>query len=178
MNDFKCTLRDGRTLAVAEAVPADACELLAYMKIVGGETDFLLVDAKGLPLTVEQEQAFLEDKMKQPNSALLLGRIGGELAATVGVSGTTHPRLSHIADVGISVEKKFWHIGVGGAMMEAAFAFAREAGIRSLTLGARADNTRAIALYERLGFVQYGRRKDALLMRGEYYDEILMQLML
>ncbi len=46
--------------------------------------------------------------------------------------------------------------GVGGALLADAVAHARAAGFRSLTLEVRSENTRAIALYLRAGFVPDG----------------------
>ena len=42
----------------------------------------------------------------------------------------------------------------------------------------RADNERAIRLYKRFGFAQCGLRREQLFINGEYYDEMMMELML
>jgi RimJ/RimL family protein N-acetyltransferase len=42
--------------------------------------------------------------------------------------------------------------------------------------GAYAFNTASIALHEKLGFVQEGRRRRTALFGGEYHDEILFGL--
>lgn len=48
--------------------------------------------------------------------------------------------------------------GVAGAIVNAVVEWAREAGFPVLGLGVTISNDRAIALYERLGFVDTGRR--------------------
>jgi ribosomal protein S18 acetylase RimI-like enzyme len=54
--------------------------------------------------------------------------------------------------------------GVGRALMEALKAGARARGCASMHLEVRADNDRAIALYERLGFRKIGETPD-------YYED-------
>ena len=41
-----------------------------------------------------------------------------------------------------------------------------------------AHNHRAIALYERVGFVREGRRVDCLLIDGKFLDELCMAMIL
>jgi ribosomal protein S18 acetylase RimI-like enzyme len=47
-------------------------------------------------------------------------------------------------------------------------------GVRQVTLAVTASNTAAIALYESMGFVSYGREPDALLIDGVFYEDIHM----
>ena len=47
-----------------------------------------------------------------------------------------------------------------------------------IELTVMARNHRAIALYERVGFVQEGRRVDCLLIDGEFLDELYMAMIL
>ena len=76
----------------------------------------------------------------------------------------------------MSVRKKYWHIGVGSAIMEALIELAKEASLKNVELGVYADNERAIALYRRFGFEEIGRHRGKMYVDGEYYDEILMDL--
>lgn len=76
----------------------------------------------------------------------------------------------------MSVRKKYWHIGVGSAIMEALIELAKEASLKNVELGVYADNERAIALYKRFGFEEIGRHRGRMCVDGEYYDEILMDL--
>jgi len=51
-------------------------------------------------------------------------------------------------------------------------------GIRQVQLSVTANNTAATALYASLGFVEYGREREALCVNGALYDETLMALAL
>lgn len=76
----------------------------------------------------------------------------------------------------MSVRRKYWHIGVGSAMMEMLIELAKEASLKNIELSVHAENERAIALYRRFGFEEIGRHRGKIYVDGEYYDEILMDL--
>lgn len=63
----------------------------------------------------------------------------------------------------VAVKGTFRGMGVGKALVQWAFSFCRERGVKLLFLEVRAGNAEAIGLYRRLGFRESGRRK-------KYYD--------
>ena len=63
--------------------------------------------------------------------------------------------------------------GIGRSLMVALIAAARAAAIEQLTLDFRADNDAARALYEALGFEQYGRLRDFAAFGERRYDTCL-----
>jgi ribosomal protein S18 acetylase RimI-like enzyme len=67
--------------------------------------------------------------------------------------------------------------GVGRRLAEAAIAAAKAQGAERIELEVFASNTRAITLYETLGFVREGVRRRARKLDGEYDDVVLMALM-
>lgn len=80
------------------------------------------------------------------------------------------------ADVmNVAVAPAFRRQGIGEGLMVALMDTLRDKGMESLTLEVRASNSPAIALYDRLGFTEVGRRpnyytdpgEDALIMRKE-----------
>ena len=80
------------------------------------------------------------------------------------------------ADVmNVAVRPEYRRRGVGQILVEALSTHLRNIDCESLTLEVRASNAPAIALYEKLGFAQVGRRpnyyrnpkEDALILRKE-----------
>lgn len=173
------TLKDGSVLDVEAAVPEDAEALLRYAKQVGGETDNLLLDKNGLPLTPQQEAAYIRSVAAQKNAVMYCGRAGRQLVAVASLSTPASRRIAHTSELGISVVKEYWGRGVGSAMMQALLDFAKSTGsIRMIHLGVRAANQSAIALYRKFGFVQTGVRPGFFVINGRAEDEIIMCLSL
>ena len=83
-------------------------------------------------------------------------------------------RLRHRSRLGICLLKAYWGRGVGTRMMETALELARDSGFLQLELEVDAENERAIALYRRFGFEEYGRLPGAAHRDGQFFDEILM----
>jgi ribosomal protein S18 acetylase RimI-like enzyme len=66
--------------------------------------------------------------------------------------------------------------GVGRRLMTTLIDAARAAGVEVLTLDLRADNIRAAALYESLGFHQYGRLPRFVAVGDRRYDKLFYAL--
>lgn len=169
-------LRDGSVLQISRPRGENAAEILEYLKIVGGETHFLLMDENGLGISEEREAKILEAAYVEPRGGMHFGKINGELACIFSLGCYPRRRLAHTGEIALSVRKKYWHIGVGSAIMEMLIELAKEASLKNVELGVYADNERAIALYRRFGFEEIGRHRGRMCVDGEYYDEILMDL--
>lgn len=169
-------LRDGSVLQISRPRGENAAEILEYLKIVGGETHFLLMDENGLGISEEREAKILEAAYAEPRGGMHFGKINREIACMFSLSCHPRRRLAHTGEIALSVRKKYWHIGVGSAIMEALIELAKEASLKNVELGVYADNERAIALYRRFGFEEIGRHRGRMCVDGEYYDEILMDL--
>ena len=171
-------LKDGRTLILRDPTLDDAQEMVDYLKIVGGETDFLLADENGIEgLTLEGEKDWITGTLSAPNTKMFVGTIDGEIVLVCDVRATGRPRIAHVGGVAISIKRDYWRLGIGGIAMQAMIDFARSTNfLRTLSLEVREGNERAIALYKRFGFVEVGRHKARINVRGTYYDEILMDL--
>ena len=171
-------LKDGRTLILRDPTLDDAEELLNYLKIVGGETDFLLADENGIDgLTLEGERDWITGTLNAPNTKMFLGVLDGEIVLVCDVRAAGRKRIAHVGGVAISIKRAYWHLGIGSIAMQAMIDFARSTNVlRSLSLEVHAENSRAIALYRRFGFVEVGRHKGRIHVGERYYDEILMDL--
>lgn len=86
----------------------------------------------------------------------------GRLAGNCHLSFNTKKKVAHRASVAIALYKEFWNLGIGTAMFEAMIAAARERGVMQLELEYVEGNTRARALYEKMGFRLTGVQPDAI----------------
>jgi RimJ/RimL family protein N-acetyltransferase len=91
-----------------------------------------------------------------------------------GISREARDKLDHKALLwGMFVVSEAAGKGIGKAIVEALIAEA-QGFVRSLHLTLVADNDRARMLYERCGFVVYGREPQSVRQNDVYVDELLM----
>jgi ribosomal protein S18 acetylase RimI-like enzyme len=169
-------LRDGRNAVIARTTEADAEAVLRHLERVGGESDFLSFGSGELGLVVADEVEYLKALMDPAAGLALKAELEGRLVGVVTIVRGSRPRFRHTGLLGLSVQRDTWGLGLGRALCEAALAGAEAIGIRRVTLYVRADNLRAIRLYEALGFQHEGRMVGAFAVGGEEYDDLVMGL--
>lgn len=171
-------LKNGKWLTVRPPVPDDAEGLLALSRRVGGETDYLMTDSRGFLCSIEQEREYIAAVLADPKRLQMLGIIDGEPIGFFSIAPMGDGKLRGNAGFGIAVRKSCWRLGIGAILTVIAIDYAKEAGYHKICLDVRADNERAVRLYKRFGFAQCGLRREQLFINGEYYDEMMMELML
>ena len=168
-------LKGGQKLCLRSAQPEDAAQIIQFLNCIGGESDFLLFGAGECVISEEEERAYIQRTARTENALMLLGLVEDEIVSVSQVVPGGRARIAHTCEVSISVRKKFWGCGVGSAVMRQLIAFAQHAeGLRSMALGVNEANSRALSLYRKLGFVEYGRYPHFFCVDGTYFDEILM----
>lgn len=174
------TLRDGRKITIRSVEPEDAAGMLQYMKIMLGETPFLLRTPEEFNYTVEEEARILAGRKNDPRSLMLVAEAEGEIIASADVCPHgTKSRVQHRAELGISVRKDYWRQGIGSALMERLIPFAQQSGFEQIELTVESKNQRALQLYHKNGFIIYGTRPHGLKYPdGSYDNDYLMIRML
>ena len=75
---------------------------------------------------------------------------------------------------GLDAAEAWRDVGMGTDLVAAAQRWVRERGLRKLSLGVFPDNARAIAVYEKRGFVREGTRRMQYRSGDAFRDEVLM----
>lgn len=163
-------------LKISQASIDDAEDIVEFLNIVGGETDFLTFGAEEFPFSVAEEKEIIRECLEQNMCLMLIGKIDNQIVSQLYLQCSKKPRLEHIGDLGISVFKKYWGLSIGKHMMLAAIEWAKNNGITKLQLQVRTDNDRAIQLYKKLGFAIEGTITRALKIGDIYFDEYRMGL--
>lgn len=169
-------LRDSRQLCISEAVPEDADAIIRYQYTVGGETDFLTFGANEFWLSVQEETAFIRSVQERGKDTFLKGSIDGKIVSSLVLLRIDRPRIKHIGELGVSVLRDYWELGIGKYMCEEAACLAKQRGITKINLQVRKDNDKAILLYEKLGYKREGESSRAYYVQGIYYSQVLMGL--
>ncbi len=120
----------------------------------------------------------IADYAQSENAVLLVARVDGAVVGLIRMTGGALVRTRHSAKLEVLVHPDHRGQGHGRALMEAGMGWARDTpGISRVALCVFADNVQALQMYERMGFVEEGRR------RGEYRetdgtlrDDVLMAM--
>ena len=151
-------LKDGRECILRNGTEDDAKAVFEVFNLTHGQTDYLLSYPDENSFNIEQEAEFLKGKTESENEIEIVAEVDGYIAGTAGIEAVgTKDKVKYRAELGISVDKEYWGLGIGRALMEACVECAKAAGYAQVELEAVAENERAIALYESCGFVEFGR---------------------
>ena len=160
---------------IVRAKADDASALLAYLKIIGGETDNLSFGPEGVPLDEEAERSYLRMQEESNDNIQLLAKVNGEIIGTASLN-RRQGRMHHRAVFGISLKKAWWGCGAAKPLANGVLDFAKEIGVEQVNLEVRSDNKRAIALYEKLGFQKLCTFPAFFKINDEHIDFDLMNL--
>ena len=167
-------LKNGQTAILRNGVEGDGAAVLEQFNQTHGETDYLLSYPDENSFNAEQEGSFLKRKAESDNEVEIIALVDGRVVATAGIDAIgAKYKLRHRAEFGISVLQAYWGLGVGRALLDACIECARKAGYTQLELEVVAENARAIAMYQRAGFVEYGRNPRGFNSRISGYQELV-----
>jgi len=88
----------------------------------------------------------------------------------------SRPIHAHAGVLGLGLLPAYRGRGYGRKLIEATLHAAKLAGFRRVELAVHSDNPRAIALYERTGFVREGIKRRATYIDGQFGDAIMMAI--
>jgi len=168
-------------LKINKASKEDAEEIIEYLNIVGGESDYLLFgenEFKNMP--IEREMEIIEKMNSSTKSVMYVGKINDEIVSIGSLYGIgNRDRVAHRGELAISVKKKYWNKGIASKMMEELISFAKNiAKFEVIQLDVRSDNLNATKLYKKFGFEEIGLYEKYFKIEEEYFHAVMMNLYL
>jgi RimJ/RimL family protein N-acetyltransferase len=100
--------------------------------------------------------------------------VAGQVVGWCDIRRHPQPTHAHCGTLGMGIIPGYRDKGLGTRLIRAAVGQARERGFHRVELHVHADNLRAIALYEKVGFVREGVARDAVRIDGRYINSIGM----
>ena len=166
-NGADCLLRNGDF--------NDGAAVFEIFNLTHEQTDFLLSYPNENSFNPEQEAEFLQKKTDSENEIEIIAELGGKIVGTAGIDCIgAKAKVKHRAEFGISVDKAYWGLGIGRALTQACIECAKAAGYAQLELDVVAENKSAIALYESVGFVEFGRNPKGFRSRITGWQELVL----
>lgn len=171
------TLKDGRSAELRSPREEDIQGVLDYLRISAGETDFILRYPEECDrYTYESEKALFERMNASEDEAMIICLVDGKVAGNCGIHFNQNLKQRHRAGVAIALCKEFWNLGIGTQMFREMIRLAEEKPfVLQLELEFVEGNTRARALYEKMGFAITGIRPDSIRLKdGTMLAEYMM----
>ena len=163
---------------VRRALPADADALYTFGELLLDESHFLLRSPGERAGSPAEMQLVIERFAVLPNHLLLSVFLGPQVVGEAIVMGGEFRRNRLSGTVGIGILEAHSGRGLGRRLMLEVDAYANVHGLHRLELTVMESNTRARSLYEAMGFVVEGIKRDSLFVDDEFVDEIMMAKLL
>ncbi len=161
----------GRTIVIRNAEPSDAIVLVKYLNKIYSETPYLIREPDEVSVTPEQEESFIRNRMESERELMILAFIDGKHVGNCSMHTLeNYKRYSHRCEVAVALYQEFCGFGIGKIMLETILDVAKKSGFEQAELEVVSDNKKAIALYEKLGFVKYGTFPDNMKYADGHYD--------
>ena len=170
--------KNGICYTLRSPEPYDAEKMIAYLKATAEETEYGLSYPEEMDFTLKDEEDFITNYAEDKGSIMITAFDGDRLVGNASLCCVMDRKKTwHRATFGIAIRKSDWGQGLGKKILSELIDFAKQAGYELLELEVAAENTTAVELYRRMGFVVYGTRPRSLKLKcGAYYDELLMVL--
>ncbi|MDX2118597.1 MAG: GNAT family protein [Planctomycetota bacterium] len=167
---------------IRPAVASDAEGLVALTRAAASEPDSQLIgrpgDFSGLATSLANQRRQIARAAASSRHLVLVAEREGVLVGRLSFRAERRARVAHRGTFSIVVARLERGRGIGGGMIRALLAWCAAGGVvRKVSLRVLTSNTRARALYERLGFVIEGTMTRAVRLDAERWaDELLMSI--
>jgi putative acetyltransferase len=183
----RVALKNGQSGWLRAARLEDGEALYAVERAIVASGEGVVRTLGGMPPAQEfvahYRQIFQSALTGDQGITLLAVRDGGAIAGSATAKRLGPDLVDHVAVVSVGVHPEHQGLGLGRHLMEGILRWAREGeaagAIERLELYVHADNERALALYQALGFVVEGRRRGFVKTpAGGRRDDLVMGLLL
>lgn len=173
---FQTTTKTGKTVSFRYPTIDDAQILTDYINKISAEKSYILF--QGEQQTLEEETLWLKSKLEKINKkecVFILTFIDNKLIASSEITLKSLVQ-KHIGSFGITVAKEFRGEGIGKILMELVISESVKKidNLKIITLEVFGDNPIAQSLYQKMGFVEFGRLPGGIKHLDNFVDEILM----
>ncbi|MGX5826015.1 GNAT family N-acetyltransferase [Mesorhizobium sp. 43Arga] len=163
---------DIETIEIAPIAPDHIESFHRALDLVARERKYLsFLEAPPL----DQTRRFVSDRIAAGDPGFV-AVVRGEVVGWCDIS--RHDRLicAHRGSLGMGIVASHRGRGLGPRLINVTLAQARKVGLVRVELSVHADNVRAVALYDKVGFVREGVQRDAIRIDGQYGDTIMMAI--
>ncbi|MCD5323363.1 MULTISPECIES: GNAT family N-acetyltransferase [Pontibacillus] len=161
---------------IREGKIEDAPVMWEIQQDVASEGPYLITITEELKKTSEHHHNWVSELIEHERKHLLVAEIDEKIIGWIVFQSPSRARLAHTGTFGMMVQEASRGMGIGRQLLEHLMEWAKDHPvIEKVSLGVFSSNENAIRLYQRLGFVEEGRKvREIKLEEGQYVDDILM----
>ena len=111
-------LKNGQTLLIRQVEVEDTSAVMDFVYKISGESDFLTFGPGEFELTEAEEQEFIYKSLVSENQLFIFSSINNSIVALLHFSASPRPRIRHCGEIGLSVRKEYWGLGIGSIMLD------------------------------------------------------------
>ncbi len=164
-------------MIIRQVLETDADDYFDMLCRLDEETEYMMYEP-GERKARTKDPEFLRSRIKSANECgdLLLAAFGedGKPVGFISAERGKPNRIRHTAYIVVGILRDYRRRGIGTEFFERTDRWARECGIFRLELTVECENTAALALYEKSGFVKEGLRPKSTKVGGRFVDEFYM----
>ena len=172
------TLKNGTKACIRTRTLEDSEKVIKCVQDVFSDDRFFLTTLEEIrgQQSIEKSNERTEFFNGHKQKLLLIAEVDEQIVSLSDVQCGEKKRIQHVGRLGISILPDYRNNGLGMAIMQTMIDWATaHPVIEKLALGVWVANAPAIALYEKMGFVEEGRKiKEIKYADGTYDDCICM----
>ncbi len=171
---MRLTVKNGMEITIRKVKGDDINKIIDYMKAIGGESDNLTFGEGEWNVPFEKELDYIEN-INTESSIMLVAVAKGEIIGSTSFSSGVRSRVHHTGELGITVKKAYWNLGIGSALLGEIIIWAKNTKIiRKINLKVKTDHINGIKLYRKFGFKEEGIVSREFCINGEFFNSMHM----
>jgi RimJ/RimL family protein N-acetyltransferase len=170
------SLLDGPDVRVRAAAPDDAAGVLEVLRKTAAELIYTVVRPEELDVDEARQRSTIRRSADDTGCLFLVAECDGRVVGYLDFSNGRKQSARHAGTFSVYLLDGWRNHGIGRALVEALIEWAEASPvIEKLTLAVFSTNKRALALYEKCGFLVEGYcPRDMKREDGTYVDSVLM----
>jgi RimJ/RimL family protein N-acetyltransferase len=153
---------------------SDSENFLLLCKSLDQETQFMMLESGERTTTVEDQTQRIKNLLSTENQIIFVAEDENRLVGFLGAYGGGYKRNRHSAYIVTGILQQYAGQGIGKQFFKMLDDWSLAHNLHRLELTVMSHNERAVHLYQKMGFVTEGVKKDSLWVDGKYVDEYYM----
>jgi RimJ/RimL family protein N-acetyltransferase len=172
--DKRSPIRYNLLMVIRPATPDDAAAFCELQQVLQAETPYILPTSIEVLDAAAQAEAFAQMLRADWRRVFVATTPPGKLLGYIDVTRRQSSKVQHVAQCSLAIRQAGQRRGLGRALLAHAEGWLRGLDVVRFELTVVCANAPAIALYEKVGFVREGIKRQSFCCAGERVDELLM----